>query len=272
MRCAPLNRRSVMARPAEKWTLVVGVLLYLCGAGCRQHTYSLAFPERKESAGMSITLSAPDLPALPLPDPNRLFDWSLLDMDGFYPPGCEKIEPNGPVRLTLAPDHGVRFPTTERYGSPDGRFVLVHDGWERRKKKVLHWLMLVTANESVPKSVFGTEHAFDVLWAPESEYFAITHYPGGNMSEVLAVAARDGAKEEIPARAAAIPYFIDGISERTVAKAYRWTTNGALVVRGLSRGEKEPYDLVGFEILADVTGPGGRIQLRFLRGFVCRGR
>ena len=261
-----------MTLPFGKSALVVGLALYLCSAGCRQHTYSLPFPERKESAGISIALSAPELPALAPPDPNRLFDWSLLDMDGFYPPGCEKIEPNGPVRLTLAPDRGVRFPTTERYGSPNGRFELVHDGWERRKKKVLHWLMLVTASESVPKSVFGTEHAFDVLWGPESEYFAITHYPGGNKSEVLAVAARDGAKEDIAARAAASPYFVDGIADRTVAKAYRWTTNGALVVRGLSRTEKEPHDLVGFEILADMKGPGGEIRLRFLRGFVCRGR
>ncbi|MBL9213033.1 MAG: hypothetical protein JNL92_21405 [Opitutaceae bacterium] len=217
-------------------------------------------------------MSAPELPALPLPDPNRLFDWSLLDLDGFYPPGCEKIEPHGPVRLSVAPEPGLRFPTAERYGSPNKRFWLVHDGWERRKKKVLHWLLLVTANETVPKSVFGTEHAFDVLWAPHSEHFAITHYPGGNKSEVLVVASGDGAKDEIAARAAAIPYFVDGISERTVAKAYRWTTNGELVVRGLGRTEREPYDLVGFEILADVRNPGGAMQLRFLRGFVCRGR
>lgn len=261
-----------MKRYRLNWALLVGPMLFLCGAGCRQHTYSLAFPERKEGAGGSISLIAPDLPAIPLPDPNRLFDWTVLDMDGFYPPGCEKIEPDGPVRLALAPHQGVRFPTTERYGSPNGRFVLVHDGWERRKKKVLHWLMLVTANESVPKTVFGTEHAFDVLWAPDSEYFALTHYPGGNRSEVFAVAAGNGAKEEVSARAAALPYFVDGIAERTVSKAYRWTTNGALIVRGLSRSEKEPYDLVGFEILADVKGSGGQIQLRFLRGFICRGR
>jgi hypothetical protein len=176
------------------------------------------------------------------------------------------------VRLTLVADPGVRFPTTEQYGSPNRRFLLVHDGWERRGKKVLHWLMLVTANESVPKSVFGTEHAFDAMWAPDSERFAITHYPGGNRSEVLAVASRDGAKDEISARAAAMPYFVDGIAERAVAKAYRWTTNGELVVRGLSRSEREPYDLVGFEVLADVKSQEGGIQLRFLRGFVYRGK
>ncbi len=261
-----------MLRAWVKWVPRSGVVLFLCVAGCRQHAPSLPMPELKPSAGTSISLRASEVPAIPLPNPNRLFDWSLLDMDGFYPPGSEKIEPDGPVRLSLAPDRGIRFPTTEHYASPNGRFTLVHDGWERRKKKVLHWLMLITANETVPKSVLGTEHAFDVLWGPDSEHFAITHYPGGNKGEVLAVASTDGAKEEIPARAAAIPYFVDGIAERAVAKAYRWTTKGELVVRGLSRSEREPYDLVGFEVLADVKNPGGPMRLRFLRGFVWRGK
>jgi hypothetical protein len=130
----------------------------------------------------------------------------------------------------------------------------------------------LTVNESVPKSVFNTEHAFDVLWAPDSDHFAVTHYLGSNRSEVLSVSSRDIAKENIGARAAAIPYFVDGISERAISKAYRWTTNGELIVRGLSRSEREPYDLVGFEILADVKSSSGTMQLHFLRGFVCRGR
>jgi len=263
-----------MKRHNGKRALFVGVTI-LCGAGCRHPghpMHSLSLPERRENSVGSVRLVAPELPAIALPDPNRMFDWSLLDFDGFYPPGCEKIEPNGLIRLELSPDQSVRFPTGEKYGSPDGRFSLVHDGWERRKKKIFHWLILRSADEPVPKSVFGTEQAFDVFWAPDSEHFAITHYPGGNRSEVLMVSSKDLAKQEIAARAAALPYFIDGISERAIAKAYRWTTKGELIVRGLSRSEKEPYDLVGFEILADSKGNSESVQLRFLRGFVCRGR
>src|SRR5688572_2115115 len=90
------------------------MILPLCGGGCRQHTYSLDLPERKESPSGAVAplrLVPPALPAIALPDPNRLFDWSLLDLDGFFPPGCEKIEPDGPVRLNLANVRSVRFPT-----------------------------------------------------------------------------------------------------------------------------------------------------------------
>lgn len=252
--------------------LIVATVVTLFGAGCRQNAYSLNLPEKKESNGGSIDLVAPVLPALALPDPNRIFDWSLLDFDGFYPPACEKIEPNGLVRLTFAPYQSVRFPTTERYSSPDRRYSLVHDGLERRKKKIFHWLLLLSENEPVPKSVFGTEQAFDVLWAPDSGHFSITHYPGSNMSTVVVFSSKDLNKQEISARAAALPYFVGGISERAISKAYRWTTDGELIVRGLGRSESEPYDLIGFEVIADCRSSSGSAQLRFLRGFVCHGK
>lgn len=239
----------------------------LAGGGCAS----------RPPTGMSMTppnLSLPPPQVIVGPMPNmrpptpRPIDPGWLDLDGFYPPGAKAILPDDPRTPRVQAERRMLFPTAEECVSPDGRFTLAHDGM-KRGRTIFHWLMLTEKNAVVPAAIFCTKLAFDVSWAEDSRHFAVTHYLGQNASEVSVVESQPIERWTLEPRRILGPYFPAGLlTAPLMLKAYRWTEDGQLVVRGVGRAEAEPYERFGCEVLVDCRDPGIEPRLIFLRGYI----
>ena len=203
-----------------------------------------------------------------MPVPGLALELKWLDFDGFFPPGARRIGPSSQVSFELATERRTRFPSTDLCSSPNGAAVLFHDGM-KRQRDIYHWLLLLKNDAPFPNAIFCTKMAFDATWSEDSMRFAVTHFIGDNSSEVFVVDLSDLERRPIEVRT-----MLDGnfpgqmISAPMFAKAYRWTRDGRLVVRGIARSEHEPYEQFGCEVLVAFSAPGGEPRGTFLRGYV----
>jgi hypothetical protein len=243
------------------------VLLGACGCQHRN-------PPPPPAGGMNLALSLPppnltlQAPEMSRRAPNLRVDPSWLDLDAFFPPGAKRVGPTLRVTHSLAPERRTRFPSTELCTSLDNRFVLFHDGM-KRTHEIYHWLMLLKHDAPFPNAIFCTPLAFDVTWSSDSRRFAVTHFVGDNSSEVFTVDTSDLLRkpidvrpfleEHFPAQAASVPMFL---------KAYRWTRDGRLIVRGIGRTREPPFELFGCEVAVAFVGPDADVRTSFLRGYI----
>lgn len=206
-----------------------------------------------------------EMPAIKLPVDLRI-DLNWLDLEGFFPPGAQRIGPDHSAGLKLLPDSRTRFPSTELAPSPNREFVLFVDG-TKRTRQIHHWLMLLARGADIPNSIFTTTTAFDVTWSPDSSCFALTHFVGNNSSELILLRP-DRARSELVVTSLIQEHFPAHFADvRLFLKAYRWTPDHHLVLRALGRSSVEPHDLLGLEALVDLsafTAP----RLKFLRGYI----
>lgn len=242
------------------------VLASLALAGCTHPSPTIG-PGGMNLGGIApppVSFGPPPKLALKPPQP---FDPAWLELDGFFPPGAKPILPDHPRAVKLHGERRMRFPTAEECLSPDGRFTLTHDGM-KRSRSIFHWLMMTAKGDTLPSALFCTRLAFDVSWAEDSGHFAVTHYTGQNASEVFVFDSRERQRSPVAVRTALGPYFdATMLSSSMMLKAYRWTTEGHLVVRGVGRSEAEPYDFFGCELLVECAEPGAEPRLTYLRGY-----
>ena len=203
---------------------------------------------------------------LNIPDRSVPLDW--LELDAFFPPGAKRVGAKRDQAFSLTADNRMSFPTAELYPSPNQEFTLFYDGAKRGRNGMTHWLMLYKKGATFPNAIFNTSASFDVSWAPDSSGFAITHYVGSNSSEVF-VCTASLVKETIDikpiVREFFPPQFLDA---RVFVKAYRWSSDGPLIIRAVGRSWIEPFELFGFEAAVRIDGAQGEIAAQFLRGYI----
>lgn len=172
------------------------------------------------------------------------------------------------VDLSLAAERRTRFPSTDLCPSPDHRFVLFHDAM-KRGNDIYHWLMLLAHDAPFPNTIFLTTLVFDATWSEDSRRFAVTHFVGDNSSEVFTVDTVDLVRKPIDVRPFLEEHFPSHVlSAPMFLKAYRWTRDGRLIVRGVGRTREPPYELFGCEVATAFVGPDGEPKTTFLRGYV----
>src|SRR5436190_948215 len=84
---------------------------------------------------------------------------------------ARRVGPANPISAQLCPPGVTRFPSTELSSSPDGRFVLFHDGMKRKQNDIFHWLMLFKKDALIPNTIFGTKTTFESSWSDDSQRF-----------------------------------------------------------------------------------------------------
>jgi hypothetical protein len=105
------------------------------------------------------------------------------------------------------------------------------------------------------------------MWSPDSNRFAITHYVGGNSSEVFVVNRTRLEKDFVTVRSAIEINLAPHLTPNPVfVKAYRWTKSGELIVRGIGRALEAPYERFGCEVVVSFTSEGS--DIKFLRGYI----
>lgn len=237
--------------------------------GCQHRS-----PPPSPTGGMNLSLNLPPpsitmrAPEISKRAPNLRVDPRWLDLDEFFPPGAKRVGPAVRVTHSLAPERRTRFPSTELCTSSDNRFVLFHDGM-KRTHNIYHWLMLLKHDAPFPNAIFCTPLAFDVTWSTDNRHFAVTHFVGDNSSEVFTVDTaelqrkpidvRPFLEEHFPPYVVSVPMFL---------KAYRWTRDGRLIVRGIGRTREPPFELFGCEVAVAFVGPTAELKTSFLRGYI----
>lgn len=259
-----LSSRS-RARILHASSLALGLLFAACKSPSTPP--QIPTPVAQASESKFRTPPPPDINIqLLLPDRSVPLDW--LELDVFFPPGARRVGPQSEVSLRLSPDNRMKFPSAEIYGSPDGQFSLFNDGARYKKTQITHWLMLYQKEAAFPKAVFSTSTSFDASWAPDSKLFAVTHYVGSNSSEVFVgnIHLRKQAVDVTPFLRDHFPaHFVEG---NLFVKAYRWTTDGGLVVRAIGRSAVAPFELFGMEILFRVVAAEMDLNRDYIRGFI----
>ena len=251
---------------------ILGMLLLV---GCQQ----TKTPERNATALLIPPVSLPGPKSVPLVirTPDLRVDFSLLELTEFYPPGALRIVGDAEYPSNLQPVSRVRFPSADPLWSPDGAFAVYTDGQTRNSggrkvakkntREIFHWLMLHRKDALYPSSLYSTATAFELSWAPDGSRFVITDYVGNNSSEVHVFSTAPARaridlgptmRERFPSNAWEASLFV---------KAYRWSSEGKLVVRALGRAGVEPYELFGCEVVVDLTTIDSPL-ITFLRGFV----
>jgi hypothetical protein len=195
-------------------------------------------------------------------------DPKLLELDGFFPPGARRVGPNRRLTIELGPERRTNFPSTELCPSPDKRFVLFHDGMKRRED-IYHWLMILKHDAPFPNAIFLTRNVFDASWSEDSLRFAVTHYVGDNSSEVFIVDTADLVRKPVDVRRFLEEFFPPHVLGAPLfLKAYRWSRDGRLIVRGIGRSQEPPYELFGCEVVTAFAGPDATPRTSFVRGYV----
>jgi hypothetical protein len=241
----------------------------LCSSAC-QHARKA--PAVSSSLNLGLNLPMPALaiaaPKIRVASPDLSLDPKWLELDEFFPPGARRVGPVSRLNAQLAPDRRTLFPSTDLCASPDKQFVLFHDGM-RRARDIFHWLMLLKHDAPFPNAIFLTKLAFDASWSEDSRRFAVTHFVGDNSSEVFTVDTSDLVRKTIDVRAFLEEHFPPHlVSVPMFLKAYRWTRDGRLIVRGIGRAREEPYELFGCEIATAFVGPDGDPRTSYLRGYI----
>ncbi|MSU48382.1 MAG: hypothetical protein EXS37_04690 [Opitutus sp.] len=197
-------------------------------------------------------------------------DLNWLDLDEFIPPGAKRVGPVNRFTAELLPPTVTRYPSTEMCTSPDGRVALFHDGSKQKgRKDMFHWLMLMKKGAPFPNTIFGTTAAFETSWSADSQRFAITHFPGGNSSEVFVVDLADLVRKPLSVSQLIETYFFPHlVSAPLFLKAYRWTRDGRLVIRAIARSPQEPHELFGCEAVVAFGGTESEPRVEYLRGFI----
>ena len=232
-------------------------------------------PPQLAPGGLSMS-GGPSLPPIPSkslelrPPIDLRIDLNLLDLDEFFPPGARRVGPTQPLTAELAPLKRTRFPSTELCPSPDQRYILFHDAMKRKGRNIHHWLMLLKQEKAAyPNTIFGTSFSFEASWSENSQRFAVTHFIGDNSSEVFAVGVDELVRLPIGVRPFLEEFYPPHFASQSLfLKAYRWTRDGRLVVRGLGRSREEPHELFGCEVLITFRDAGAEPQVTFLRGFI----
>ena len=223
---------------------------------------SLAFPTLPMP---TLTARAPEIRA---GSPDMRVDPKWLELDGFFPPGAKRVGPDRRLAVDFAPERRTSFPSTELCSSPDKHFVLFHDGMKRRED-IYHWLMILKHDAPFPNAIFLTRNVFDASWSEDSLRFAVTHYIGDNSSEVFIVDTTDLVRKPIDVRQFLEEFFPPHVPGAPLfLKAYRWSRDGRLVVRGIGRSQEPPYELFGCEVVTAFTGPDATPRTSFVRGYV----
>lgn len=211
-------------------------------------------------------LVTPQIQTAPLKRPPS-FDLGALDVDEFIPVGAQVIGPYGQIGAPLVEENRTRHPTAELSPSPDGEAVIFNDGYKGRRN-IVHWLTLKRRNSVVPNSIFSTAASYDTMWSPKSDAFAVTHYVGGNTTEVFIIPLGDLERVDVPLKPIVATYFpVRFASLPIFAKAYRWTGNGDLIVRGVAQSIEAPFERIGCELKVDVHDRE-KHHATFLRGYV----
>jgi hypothetical protein len=207
-------------------------------------------------------------PVMSTRSPDIGIDPKLLELDEFFPPGAKRVGPARRLSIELAPERRTSFPSTELCPSPDKRFVLFHDGMKRREE-IYHWLMILKHDAPFPNAIFLTRNVFDASWSEDSRRFAVTHYIGDNSSEVFLVDPAELVRKPVEARQWIEEFFPRQILGAPMfLKAYRWSRDGRLIVRGIGRSQVPPYELFGCELVTEFTGSEAAPRTSFVRGYI----
>lgn len=218
--------------------------------------------------GLPMPVVPVKMPDLRRRSPDMRLDPSWLDLDDFFPPGARRVGPTARLELNPAPENRMAFPSAEPWPSPDKRTLLFHDGM-RRNNSIYHWLMLQKSGAPSPNAIFLTKLAFDVSWSEDSARFAVTHFLGDNSSEVFTVETADLARKPVDLRPFIEEHFPPHLAASAMfVKAYRWTQDGRLIVRGIGRARSEGFELFGCEVVTAFTGPDREPRSTFVRGFI----
>lgn len=220
---------------------------------------TLTIPEMK-TADMDSPTMRITIPELNL----NMFDW-----DEFMPPGSQLIQPRNPLRVVTADIPKVRYPSTAETLAPNGDATI---GTISYGPALLlhHSLLLFRRGDDAASPIFTTTKSFDLMWAPNSRVFAISHLTGNNGSHVLIGNIRDRASPSAVATEEAVArYFPSGYLNLPHAqKAYKWSQGSKLIVRTLGRITTPPFGYFGYEVLIDPEYPKDTQRMTFLRGFI----
>lgn len=217
-------------------------------------------PSLPAAASPTLTLRLPPLPEI---------DFRWLDLDEFLPPGATLIKPAKEISAPLYLTPVAKYPSTQECVSLDGNAV-VGSRSEQGNEKMRHWLRLFRRGDDQARSIFQTQHSYEVTWAKDSRALAISHALGKNTGEVLVLRlGTDDEAQPVDVRDVLRPYFSEAqLASLCYNKVYRWSDGPKLIVRGVGRLASEPFDLFGYEVLVDAAHPVDPAHMHFMRGFV----
>lgn len=220
---------------------------------------TLTIPEMKTADMDSLN------PSVTIPEINLgMFDW-----DEFMPPGSLLIQPSNPGRVVTAVVPRVRYPSTAETAAPDGDATVGTISYGPARL-MHHSLLLFRRGDDAASPIFTTTKSFDLMWAPNSRVFAISHSTGNNGSQVLIGDIRQRASPAAVATEDAVArYFPEGyIGLPHAQRAYKWSRESFLIVRTIGRITTPPFGYFGYEVLVDPEYPKDSQRMRFLRGFI----
>ncbi|MBC7368555.1 MAG: hypothetical protein H7343_17385 [Undibacterium sp.] len=241
------------------------VILLSCSCSRRAQVSSplsfatLTFPEMRTADMDSPTLS------VTIPEINL----GMLDLDEFLPPGSVLIQPRPAVPVVTSAVPKVRYPSTAETPAPNGDATVGTSSYGPARL-LHHSLLLFRRGDDAASPIFTTTKSFDLMWAPNSRVFAISHSTGNNGSQVLIGNVRDRASPAVVATEEAVErYFPSGYLNLPHAqKAYKWSRDSLLIVRTVGRITTPPFGYFGYEVLIDPEYPKDTQRMKFLRGFI----
>ena len=193
----------------------------------------------------------------------------MLDLDDFLPPGSQLIQPRPAVHVVTSVVAKVRYPSTAETSAPNGDATLgtISHGPARL---LHHSLLLFRRGDDAASPIFTTTKSFELMWAPNSRVFAISHSTGDNGSQVLIGNIRERASPASVATEEAVErYFPAGYLNLPHAQgAYKWSRESLLIVRTIGRITVPPFGYFGYEVLIDPEYPKDPQRMIFLRGFI----
>jgi hypothetical protein len=152
--------------------------------------------------------------------------------------------------------------------SPDKTMVLFHDG-QRRGADILHCLMLLEEARDLPEVMYTTRTMFEVSWASNSRRFAITDFIGHNRSQVSAFEMDDRRRIDLDVSRFIEEFFPQRFWDKPMfVRVYRWTTDGAVIIRAIGMTEGDSNEQFGCEVSVRFKGFGGEFQTEYLSGYV----
>jgi hypothetical protein len=240
-------------------------LIFICSCSHRARVSpprsfsALTIPEIKiaemDSPKLSVTIPEINL---------GMFDW-----DEFMPPGSFPIQPPNSVRVVTAVVPKVGYPSTAETAAPNGDATVGTISYGPAKL-MHHSLLLFRRGDDAAIPIFTTTKSFDLMWAPNSRVFAISHTTGNNGSQVLIGNIRERASPvTIATEDAVARYFPEGyINLPHAQRAYKWSRDSLLIVRTIGRITIPPFGYFGYEVLVDPEYPKDSQRMRFLRGFI----
>jgi len=206
-------------------------------------------------------------PPVNVKTPDANWDIRVLELQDFIPPGARVIE-TGAAIPTLFEEGVAQFSSGDQptSRSPDSRSRLLLENVTQANGKGL-WLVLRSRGAQNSEPIILSERPIEALWAPSSDKFAVNHWADPYARDTFVVVIGNAQRMFFDLTPLLNLHFSsEGRALRRVARAYRWTTNGDLVLRALFQRMEEPYSVFGCEVQVGLSN--GIPSLTMLRGFI----